>query len=299
MTTPAGQEGNEESEMGFDVEMLLLALGPVFMVFIGAEVWYYRRRGVLAQRFSVKDSLCNLALALLHQGADKLAWLLVLPLYQWVYQSHRLFDFASSWKSFLALFLLQDFLYYGFHRASHRIRWLWAAHSVHHSSRMMNLSTAFRQSLMYPVAGMWVFWLPLAWVGFPPHQVVAIVLLNLAFQFFVHTQAIPLLGPLERVFNTPSIHRTHHARNPRYIDHNYAGVLCIWDRMFGTFVQERVDDPCDYGTVKPVTSFNPVWVSLTEWRDMLVAAWQAPTLKGKLVQLFAAPERAEAEAGRG
>ncbi|GGY09199.1 sterol desaturase family protein [Paludibacterium paludis] len=278
--------------MGFDVELLLLALGPVFVLFIGAEALYYRKHGILGQRFCLRDSLCNLALALLHQGADKIAWLLVLPLYQAVYQ-HRLFTFDASWGSFLVLFLAQDFLYYWFHRASHRVRWLWAAHSVHHSSRLMNFSTAFRQSLMYPVAGMWAFWLPIAWLGFPPGQVVAIVLLNLAYQFFVHTQAIPKLGVLEWVLNTPSIHRSHHAKNPRYIDHNYAGVLVIWDRMFGTYVEETADDPCDYGTVKPVNSFNPFWVSLVEWRDMLVHAWRAPTLKGKLIQLFAPPERAE------
>ncbi|MPQ72187.1 sterol desaturase family protein, partial [Pseudomonas sp. MWU12-2323] len=153
-------------------------------------------------------------------------------------------------------------LYYWFHRASHRVRWLWAAHSVHHSSTRMNFSVAFRQSLMYPVAGMWAFWLPLAWLGFPPQQVVAVVLLNLAFQFFVHTQIVPKLGWLEYVFNTPSIQRTHHAKNPRYIDDNYAGVLVIWDRLFGTFVEERDSDPCEYGTVKPVNSFNPLWVSV-------------------------------------
>ncbi len=280
--------------MGFDVEWILLALGPVFVLFIALEAWHYRRQGVLAERFVLKDSLCNLALALLHQGADKLAWLLVLPLYHWIYQSHRLFTFDNGWQSLLILFLLQDFLYYWFHRASHRVRWLWAAHSVHHSSTLMNFSTAFRQSLMYPVAGMWLFWLPIAWIGFPPEQVIAIVLLNLAFQFFVHTRAIPKLGPLEWVFNTPSIHRSHHAMNPRYIDHNYAGVLSIWDRLFGTYVEEITAEPCEYGTVKPVNTFNPLRVSLTEWFDMFADFRHAPTLKGKLAQLVAPPEKAEA-----
>jgi sterol desaturase/sphingolipid hydroxylase (fatty acid hydroxylase superfamily) len=237
-------------------------------------------------------------LGLLHQGADKLAWVFVLPLYGWIYQQHRLFDFADSYLSFFLLFLGQDFLYYWFHRASHRVRWLWAAHSVHHSSTRMNFSVAFRQSLMYPVAGMWAFWLPLAWLGFPPQQVVAVVLLNLAFQFFVHTQIVPKLGWLEYVFNTPSIHRTHHAKNPRYIDHNYAGVLVIWDRLFGTFVEERDSDPCEYGTVKPVNSFNPLWVSVVEWRDMLAEAWRADNWRDRLVSLFGPPEAAEEVAVR-
>ena len=279
--------------MQFDVQLLLLALAPLFLGCIGWELYYWQRQG-RSNIYDWRDSLCNACLALLHQAADKLAWLLVLPLYGWLYQQHRLFTFSASWLSFVGLFLAQDFLYYWFHRASHRIRWLWAAHSVHHSSTRMNFSTAFRQSLMYPLAGMWAFWLPLAWLGFPPQQVVGVVLLNLAFQFFVHTQAIPKLGWLEYVFNTPSIHRSHHARNPCYIDRNYAGVLCIWDRLFGSFVAERDDEPCDYGTVKPVNSFNPLWVSLVEWRDMLREAWQADGWRARLVLLLGAPEQAEA-----
>ncbi|MEN7432440.1 sterol desaturase family protein [Chromobacterium sp. TRC.1.1.SA] len=283
--------------MKFPVELILLALAPVFLLFVAWELWLFRRQGRLGL-YNWRDSLCSAALGLLHQGADKLAWVLVLPLYGWIYQHHRLLDFSDGWLSFFLLFLGQDFLYYWFHRGSHRVRWLWAAHSVHHSSTRMNFTTAFRQSLMYPLAGMWAFWLPLAWVGFPPEQVVAVVLLNLAFQFFVHTQATPKLGWLEYVFNTPSIHRGHHAKNPRYIDHNYAGVLVVWDRMFGTYAEELDSDPCDYGTVKPVNSFNPLWVSLVEWRDMLAEAWRADGWRDRLVLLFGPPEAAEKVAER-
>ncbi|WP_293759657.1 sterol desaturase family protein [uncultured Aquitalea sp.] len=283
--------------MQFQIDLLLLALAPVFLLCIAAELGYWRRHG-RPEIYDWRDSLCNAGLALLHQGADKLAWLLVLPLYGWIWREHRLFAFSDSWLSFLLLFLGQDFLYYWFHRASHRVRWLWAAHSVHHSSTRMNLSTAFRQSLMYPVAGMWVFWLPLAWLGFPPEQVVGVVLVNLAFQFFVHTQAFPKLGWLEYVLNTPSIHRSHHARNPRYIDHNYAGVLCVWDRLFGSYVEEIDAEPCDYGTVKPVNSFNPLWVSVVEWRDMLAEAWRAANWRDRLTLLFGPPEAAEQVASR-
>ncbi|OWY40916.1 C-5 sterol desaturase [Xenophilus sp. AP218F] len=275
--------------MKFQVELILLALAPVFLLCILWEWRFWRRRG-RAGVYDWRDSLCNACLALLHQGADKLAWLLAIPLYGWIYQHHRLFAFDGGWLSFFILFLGQDFLYYWFHRASHRVRWLWAAHSVHHSSTRMNFSTAFRQSLMYPVAGMWAFWLPLAWLGFPPEQVVAVVLLNLAFQFFVHTQAVPKLGWLEYVFNTPSIHRSHHARNPRYLDRNYAGVLVVWDRLFGSYVEELDSDPCEYGTVKPVNSFNPLWVSVAEWRDMLREAWRADNWRDRWTLLLGAPE---------
>ncbi|SCK11014.1 sterol desaturase family protein [Vogesella sp. LIG4] len=278
------------------VELLLLALAPVFLACVAWEMVYWRRRG-RADVYSWPDTLCNAGLALLHQGADKLAWLLVIPLYQLLYQ-HRLFTPPGGWGGTLLLFLAQDFLYYWFHRASHRVRWLWAAHSVHHSSTRLNLSTAFRQSVLYPLAGMWAFWLPLAWLGFAPQQVVAVVLLNLAFQFFVHTQALPKLGWLEYLFNTPSIHRSHHAQNPRYIDHNYAGVLVIWDRLFGSYVAETADEPCRYGTVKPVHSVNPLWVNVVEWRDMLRETLAARSWRARLTLLFGAPEAAERAADR-
>ena len=283
--------------MDFNIELLLLALAPVFLGCVAWEAWYWAKRG-RADVYSWRDTLCNAALALLHQGTDKLACLAVIPLYQYLYQQHRLFDLGHSWGHFVLLFLAQDFLYYWFHRASHRVRWLWAAHSVHHSSTRMNLSTAFRQSLMYPLAGMWAFWLPLAWLGFAPQLVVGVVLLNLAFQFFVHTQAIPKLGWLEYVFNTPSIHRSHHARNPCYVDRNYAGVLVIWDRLFGSYVAERDDTPCDYGTIKPVNSYNPLWVSVVEWRDMLRETLAARSWRQRLTLLFGPPEAAERIAGQ-
>lgn len=244
--------------MRFDVEWLLLALAPVFLLCIGWEAWHLARTRPHDSVYSWGDTLCNAALALMHQGADKIAWLFVIPVYAYCYRHYRFFTWQDSWLSFAVLFVAQDLLYYVFHRASHRVRWLWAAHVVHHSSERMNFSTAFRQSLMYPIAGMWAFWLPLAFLGFPPQQIVGVVLINLAFQFFVHTQTIGQLGWLEYVLNTPSIHRAHHARNPRYIDRNYAGVLVIWDRLFGSFVEETRNDPPQYGIVERLGSNNPL-----------------------------------------
>ncbi|HCT41245.1 MAG TPA: C-5 sterol desaturase [Moraxellaceae bacterium] len=141
----------------------------------------------------------------------------------------------------------------------------------------LNLSTAFRQSLTYPLSGMWVFWLPIAWVGFTPQQVILVVGLNLAYQFFVHAQAIPKLGMLEYVFNTPSIHRVHHAQNPQYIDRNYAGVLSIWGRLFGTLVEEQ--EPCRFGITKPIPMHNPLTLTFHEWRDMFRDAWREKDLR--------------------
>ncbi|XYB86961.1 sterol desaturase family protein [Vibrio parahaemolyticus] len=248
-------------------ELLLMALAPIFFLCIAAEYGLGERRGKLpdSAQYYLPEVACNFVLAGLHQAADILTGLLIAHFYLWMFD-WRLFDIEMSVSTFLLLMLLQDFFYYWFHRASHRTRWMWAAHVVHHSSERMNFSTAFRQSLMYPLAGMWLFWLPLVIIGFDPKWVVFVVLLNLGLQFFVHTQLIRSLGPLEWVFNTPSHHRVHHGINRQYIDKNYAGVLIIWDRMFGTFEPEI--ETVRYGISKPVNSFNPIKVTFAEWKDM-------------------------------
>jgi len=274
---------------------ILLGMAPVFLALIAWEAWYWRRRR--PGMYSLADTLSNAGLALMHQAADAVAWLVIIGAYYAVYR-HRMFDLPSSAWTIAALFVAQDFFYYWFHRASHRIRWLWASHVTHHSSERLNLSTAFRQSLTYPISGMWVFWLPLAWIGFEPRNIVAVVAINLAFQFFVHTQAIGKLGWVERVFNTPSIHRVHHARNPEYIDRNYAGVLVIWDRLFGTYVEEDPAVPCEYGIVGQVHGHNPIQLTFHEWIAMFRDAARAGSLRKAAMQLMGPPERAASHPGR-
>ena len=268
---------------------ILLGMAPVFLACIAAEAWYWHRRR--PGMYSALDTLSNGVLALMHQAADNVAWLVVIPLYVLIWQ-HRIFDLPANAWTLAALFLAQDFVYYFFHRASHRVRWLWASHVTHHSSERLNLSTAFRQSLTYPISGMWVFWLPLAWIGFAPASIVMVVAINLAFQFFVHTQAIGRLGPLEYVFNTPSHHRVHHARNAQYIDRNYGGVLIVWDRLFGSFVAEDDSVPCEFGIVGPIHSHNPLTLTFHEWRDLWRDAARARGWRARLGQLFGPPERA-------
>ena len=272
-----------------DVKLILLYLAPLFLLFIGAEMWYLHRHGehFPSARYQWRDLLANAALALMHQGGDLLAALLITQVYNALW-GWRLFEIPLTPGSVLLLFLLQDLCYWLFHFTSHHVRWLWASHVVHHSSERLNLSTAFRQSLMYPVSGMWLFWLPMILLGFPPEAVVATVLLSLAFQFFVHTQVVGRLGWLEWVLNTPSHHRVHHASNPHYIDRNFAGVLIIWDRLFGTFVEEDPAEPCRYGITKPIHSFNPITLTFHEWRDMLSEARPLPWRR-KLAVLFGPP----------
>ena len=274
------------------VELILLALSPVFVGFIGWEWYRAHRAGNGLYRW--QDTLANAMLALLHQASDMLALLLLMPFFLWLHQ-FRWFDIELTVGTVALAFLLQDFLYYWFHRASHHVRWLWASHVAHHSSRQMNFSTALRQSLTYPLSGMWLFWTPMILVGFAPSVVFAVVALNLAFQFFVHTQAVHKLGPLEWVFNTPSHHRVHHACNPLYIDKNFAGVLIIWDRMFGTYVTEQDNEPCRYGITEDFNSDNPFTITFYEWRKMLADARHVGSIRQLLVVLFGAPKRASSD----
>ncbi len=268
------------------VEVILILLSPVFFLFIGYE-WYQSARRKLAI-YQWRDSLANMILAAMHQAGDALSLLLLLPLFYWLHQFAWL-DLPFTALNLLLLFVLQDFLYYWFHRASHRVRWLWASHVAHHSSRLMNFSTAFRQSLTYPLSGMWLFWVPLVLLGFDPKLVLAVVAINLGFQFFVHTRWGKHWGWLGYVLNTPAWHRVHHACNDVYIDKNFAGVLVIWDRLFGSFEPEHDAIPCRFGITEDFESVNPLTITFHEWRRMLTAARDASGVRAKIQVLFGPP----------
>ncbi len=269
------------------VELILILASPVFFIFIAYE-WYQSERSQKAI-YQWRDSLANLVLAAMHQAGDAVSLLILLPFFYWL-SSYALFELPFNALNLLLLFVLQDFLYYWFHRASHRIRWLWASHVVHHSSRLMNFSTAFRQSLTYPISGMWLFWTPLVLIGFDVKLVLAVVAINLAFQFFVHTRWGKHWGWLGLVLNTPSWHRVHHACNPVYIDKNFAGVLVVWDRLFGTFEPEHAEIPCEYGITDDFESVNPWTITFYEWRRIWADFLQGAGLKTKLQALFGAPK---------
>ncbi|SKA66981.1 sterol desaturase family protein [Enterovibrio nigricans] len=272
--------------------LTLLLLAPLFFICMVVEYRILKKRG--DSDYSLKEVVCNFSLAGFHQAADLIATLLLMPFFLWLYQ-FRLLDISLTPFAFVTLFILQDFFYYWFHRASHHIHWLWASHIAHHSSEKMNFTTAFRQSLTYPISGMWLFWTPLIVIGFPPSSVVLIVALNLGFQFFVHTRIVKKLEWIETIFNTPSHHRVHHARNPEYIDRNFAGVLIIWDKGFGTFVEEKPDVVIDYGIPKQVNSWNPFVATFHQWRTMLGLALSAkPTpLNVRFRYLFGTPKFAD------
>ena len=179
---------------------------------------------------------------------------------------HRLFTVPLDTASAVVVLVIgQDFFYYWFHRASHRVRWFWASHAVHHSTNEFNLSAAYRFGWTGRLAGAGVFYVPMIWLGFAPGPVFIAAGLGLLYQFWLHAEWIPKLGWLEYVLNTPSHHRVHHAANPEYLDRNYGGIFIVFDRLFGTFVSERDDVPCRYGLVTPLHSNNPVIIAFHEW----------------------------------
>lgn len=268
-------------------QWLLVFLTPLFVLALGLEWLRFRGTDV----FRLKDSFASVSLGGLYLVVEALFQaLLLVHIYGFFYQ-HRLLDIEITPWTFLALFVGLEFFYYWFHRGSHRIRWLWAAHVAHHASEHMNFTTASRQSALYFVGGYWVFYVPLVWLGFEPAWVLFTYSLNLAYQYFIHTQWIPKLHPwIEYVFNTPSHHRAHHGRNPRYIDRNYGGVLIVFDRLFDTFVEESEEEPVEYGITRPVNSFNPLWLNLHEWVHMFRDVARPGPLWLRLKHLWAPPE---------
>ncbi|MFB8831911.1 sterol desaturase family protein [Azotobacter sp. CWF10] len=230
-----------------------------------------------------RASAASMADALIRRGVDALGLSLAVPAYLWAYQ-HRLQTLElSTPAAFVLLFLGQEFLYYWYHRAAHRVRWFWASHSVHHSPNQLNLAAALRLGWTGKLTGSGLFFVPLVWLGFPPLAVTAAVALNLIYQFWVHAPWMPRLGPLEWVLNTPTHHKVHHASNREYLDCNYGGVLIVFDRLFGTFVEHRPEIPIRYGLTRPLHSYNPLRIALHGWlelgRDLLRARGPRARLK--------------------
>jgi len=203
---------------------------------------------------------------------------------------HRLLDFdQTSMPALAALLVGSEFLYYWQHRASHRIRWMWATHSVHHSTTRFNLTAAIRLGWTGSISGNFLFFLPLALLGFHPLMIVAMLGINLFYQFFIHTEFVPRLGPLEWVLNTPNHHRVHHASNEECLDRNFGGILIVFDRLFGTFAEPPVGQPLRYGLVGGKPSFNPITTALGEWAVMLRDARRAKGAGSRLRALFGPP----------
>ncbi len=261
---------------------------PAFVLLVLAEMIYGWKTG--RARFEAKDTMTSLIMGLGSTISGALTATLAIGLAYWVWATFAIFDLGAAWWVFVLAFVLDDFAYYWIHRMGHRMRWMWAAHVIHHSSQHYNLSTALRQTWTGFFTPSILFKMPIFLLGIEPAIVFFCAGINLIYQFWIHTEAIDKMPRwFEYWFNTPSHHRVHHANNPRYLDANYAGVFMVWDRMFGSFIPEDKAEPCRYGLVTDLGTFNPLRVALHEWIGIFKDVTQAQTMKDRILYLLAPP----------
>ncbi|HNW63644.1 MAG TPA: sterol desaturase family protein [Piscinibacter sp.] len=260
-------------------QVIVLAT-PGFLALIALEFAVGRARG--RDTYRLNDALNSIGLGIMSQITGLFVALFTLGIYTAVHEHLAIWsmpkDSAAVW---LGALIAYDFFYYWHHRAGHRIALFWASHAVHHQSEDYNLSTALRQTSGGWVAG-WLFYLPMALAGVPPLVFAVVALIDLLYQYWVHTQQIGRLGWFDRWFCAPSNHRVHHAVNDRYLDRNYGGILIVWDRLFGTFIEEDDTEACVYGTRSPLRSWNPLWANLQVYRELALDSWRAASWGDKL-----------------
>ncbi len=262
-------------------ETIITWATPVFFALIALELLVARWRG--RKVYHASDAINSLGLGVISQIVAVFSKVLTFGIYAWFVSHVALFRLpADSLWVWVSALVLYDFLYYWLHRAGHEVNILWAAHVVHHQSEDYNLSTALRQTGSGVVLG-WIFYLPMALIGYPLEVFVVVALIDLLYQFWVHTELVGRLGWFDRVFCSPSNHRAHHAVNDRYLDRNYGGILILWDRLFGTFIEEDDTDPPIYGTRSPLRSWNPLWANAEVYWATLKDARHARRWRDKLL----------------
>jgi sterol desaturase/sphingolipid hydroxylase (fatty acid hydroxylase superfamily) len=269
-----------------DLPNIMVAALPMFFLLVVVEYLVARRTG--AKLYLGRDTTANFALAagafvmsLLTAGA-MFAFLSLL--YSW-----RVFTLPeTAWWVWALCFFADDISYYWFHRFSHEVRWFWASHSVHHSSQEYNFSVSLRQTWTGTISGAFLFWAWMPLVGFPPKMILFMQSVSLIYQFWIHTRTIRRMPAwFEAVFNTPSHHRVHHASDFEYLDRNYAGTLIVWDRLFGTWSEEK--SAPRFGLTKNIDTFNPVGIAFHEWRHIVADLGRAHGLRHALGVLFMPP----------
>ncbi|MBL7871793.1 MAG: sterol desaturase family protein [Cyclobacteriaceae bacterium] len=257
---------------------------PIFFILIGIEL--------VVERFShrtlyrLPDAIANLSCGITSQLSGLFMRVLAIGVYEVLYSNFAFFELNRTVVYWIALFLLTDFAYYWAHRMSHEINLFWGGHVVHHQSEEYNLSVALRQS-SFQVVWTFAFSLPIALLGFNTLDFALMSALNTLYQFWIHTETINKMGWFEYIFNTPSHHRVHHGRNPKYIDKNHAGSLIIWDKMFGTFQAE--EERPTYGITKPINSWNAIWANFSHYAVMADEMKQIPSWSDKFKYLFKKP----------
>lgn len=258
---------------------------PFFALMIAVETFFAVRH---EEKYDRKDIWTNIALGFGSVGFGFIFGFIQFFFYEAIYQNIAPFQISmTTWWAWTLLLFVDDFVYYWFHRISHEVRFFWNFHVVHHSSNQYNLSVAVRQSWFSGIAH-WIFYITPAFFGFPFWAFTMMHGFNLLYQFWIHTKEIKKLpAPIEYIFNTPSHHRVHHGADDHYLDKNYGGIFIFWDRLFGSFTAETTTPR--YGTIKPLTSYNMLWINSHAWAEMFEAMRSKKTFLGKLRCMFGAP----------
>jgi alkylglycerol monooxygenase len=244
---------------------------PVFFLLITLELVLARARG-LTGAYRLNDAVNSLSLGVMSQVVGLFVRVFNFGVYTLVFEHVALGQWPQAWWGWVLAIVFYDFCYYWNHRLGHESAVFWASHVVHHQSQCYNLSTALRQTSSGAFLG-WIFYLPMAVAGVPPEMFAVAAIVDLLYQYWIHTEVIGKLGWFDRWFASPSNHRVHHAVNDRYLDRNYGGILMLWDRLFGTFVEES--ERCVYGTRAPLNSWDPLWANLEVYADLARKSWQA------------------------
>ena len=276
-----------ETVGSFDSSIIITLAVPAFFILIFIELIYGLASG--KSNYRLNDTFTSISLGLISRYIPLLGLGIQGAAFAYVaqYYNLKLFSPSSLWVWIFAFFLY-DFCYYWMHRLHHEVKVLWATHVVHHHGEEFNLSTALRQTST-GFLWKWIFYLPIFMVGIPPEVFVTVAGVNLVYQFWVHTEHIPKLGWYEYVFVSPSNHRIHHAQNKHYVDANYGGVFILWDRIFGTYKEEREELKPIYGTAKPLRSWNPFKANLDIFREMLLDSSRTKSFKDKIGVWFSRP----------
>jgi sterol desaturase/sphingolipid hydroxylase (fatty acid hydroxylase superfamily) len=268
-------------------DIILYAI-PVFVLSLVAEILYFRSQQKHHEHYLTKDTASSLSMGIGNVITGFVSKAVVFGAIVLVYQ-YRIFELERSvWWYWVLIFFADDFSYYWFHRMSHQIRYFWASHVVHHSSQFYNLGTALRQTWTGNITGAFIFYLWMPLLGFHPIDIVFMQAVSLLYQFWIHTEAIDKMPRFfEFIFNTPSHHRVHHGSDVKYLDKNHAGILVIWDRMFGTF-QEEEERP-KYGLTGNLSTYNIFTIAFHEWKAILNDIRKAPDWRSGMGYLFGPP----------
>jgi sterol desaturase/sphingolipid hydroxylase (fatty acid hydroxylase superfamily) len=270
-------------------ELIIRHPGPlIIMLLLSIAEWGWAR--FFAHRsYDLRASAASVGVAVGQALIKPLSAGLIAAFYSWAHSFAHWKWALDDWRTWVIGFFALEFVYYWFHRWSHRINWLWATHAVHHSANELTLPAAIRLGWTGAVSGGWLIFAPLALLGMPPVMIAVLLSANLLYQFFLHTETVRRLGPLELILNTPSHHRAHHASEEPWLDCNFGGVLIIFDRWFGTFVPEPETGGLRYGLTQPIVSNNPFIIALNQWVIMALAFWAARDWTRRWQVLFGAP----------